>query len=687
MRRNLLSYIVLALIISFSAEIDAQIVTTSAEGVVPQTLLQESLVGKGIILKNGKFNRSRNAIQTAQIGTFTLANGSADFPFKRGLIMTTGEVLVADGPNTSTSRMRPIPPEKMADPDEDLLPLTNADAVLSSTTILEFDFLTPSSSFEFHYIFASEEYPEYVCTKWNDVFAFFLTGKDPVTQTVTTRNIAVIPNTITPQNPSGIPVSINTVNSGVMGESGRTENCISLDYSEYYVDNTGGRATEFDGYTIPLTAGADIIPCETYHMKLSIANVNQNAYDSGVFIDESSFSGLSIRYETIYDKDYDTLVEGCNNARLKISFDKPVEYSIPIQITTSGSVTSGVDYQSLPSSLTINPGDTVAYIDIVTIPDNEEEDIEYLNVGLDMKFCNTMFHDDFHFQIKEFYTHLKDTFCENESYRYGDDVLTEPGDYRYQYTSSLGCDSIVVLSLTMIPAVTIDLQPKSYVFCRDEFQPFAIKPEGNYAKYEWSDGSSDSQLWVRNAGTYSVVVSNSFGCSASDEVSVVINEQPSLVLTCTPADFCATGVATLEAVSDADNFLWNTGAMSRSIEVDKPGYYQVTASRNGCTTSQSITLPVCPCKVYIPNSFTPDGDGLNDLFVPVFFSDCERSTMAIFNRFGELIYYTDDATQPWDGTYKGQDVQNGIYLYKMTYVCKDDPTVVHKAHGEINLFK
>lgn len=680
MHCKLLSYIVLSFFLIVSLTIEAQVVTTSAEGVVPQTLLQEALLGNGIIIKNGKFNRSKNAIQTAQIGTFELADKTSDFPFKRGLVLTTGEVSVAEGPNTIPDRMRPIPPEMMAEPDNDLLTLTTKDATLNSTTILEFDFLTPSSSFEFHYIFASEEYPESVCTQWNDVFAFFLTGKDPVTQQITTKNIAVIPGT-------SIPVSINTINGGVMGEWGHEKDCVSLDYSEYYIDNTNGTATEFDGYTIPLIAGADVIPCETYHMKLSIANVNQNAYDSGVFIDESSFSGLSIRYDVLYDKDYDTLVEGCNNARLKISFDKPLEYSIPIQVSTSGSAMSNSDFLPLPSPLIASAGDTVLYIDIVTLADDVVEGTEFLKVGLDMKFCNTFFHEDFEFPIKEFYTQIKDTFCENESYRYGDEILTQPGEYHYHYTSSLGCDSVVVLTLTMAPAVTIDIQPKTYVFCRDEFQPFAIKLDDDYAKYEWSDGSSDAQLQITDAGTYSVIVSNSFGCSASDEVSVVINEQPSLTLVCTPEDFCEAMQAVLEAVTDADNFLWNTGAMTRSIDVDKPGYYQVTATREGCSTSQSITLPTCPCKVYIPNSFTPDGDGLNDLFVPVFFSDCERSSMSIFNRFGELIYYTDDATLPWDGTYKGSEMPNGVYIYKMTYVCKDDPTTVHTTRGEINLFK
>jgi hypothetical protein len=109
-------------------------------------------------------------------------------------------------------------------------PSTTNDAV-----VLEFDFIPLSNTISFNYVFASEEYNEYACSDFNDVFAFFLTG---VTTPFPTTNIAIVPGSVPP-----LPVAINTVNSGAAGAFGVTSNCSaanggSLAYSSLFIDNT-----------------------------------------------------------------------------------------------------------------------------------------------------------------------------------------------------------------------------------------------------------------------------------------------------------------------------------------------------------------------------------------------------------------------------------------------------------------
>lgn len=84
-------------------------------------------------------------------------------------------------------------------------------------------------------------------------------------------------------------MAINTVNPGVAGANSGGGTCTSLGYSSYYHDNTGGAQVQYDGWTSVFTAQANVIPCQTYHLKLAIADVGDGAYDSGVFLEGNSF--------------------------------------------------------------------------------------------------------------------------------------------------------------------------------------------------------------------------------------------------------------------------------------------------------------------------------------------------------------------------------------------------------------
>lgn len=245
------------------------------------TVLNHYFAGEGVVITNGKFNNHSGNITSNQIGTFQ-RNGFSQFPFESGLVMCTGNATVAAGPNDMSNAMSNVSSSYY----ETALQLYASS--LYDCAALDFDFQTSSDTFVFRYIFASEEYCEYVNSQFNDVFAFILTGPDPVTLLQTTRNVAIIPGSVSTMHPDGVPVAINNVNHG-QHSADTAGPGINPSYSQYYIENTFSYGIQFDGYTIALEAGGPLQACATYHMKLAIADVGDEQYDSGVFLEEHSF--------------------------------------------------------------------------------------------------------------------------------------------------------------------------------------------------------------------------------------------------------------------------------------------------------------------------------------------------------------------------------------------------------------
>lgn len=259
------------------------IVVQDAIGQMPATFIQNNLLGEGVHIFNAKYNNTPGSINVPSIGTFQ-ANGYTGLMMNNGIIMTTGDIDVAPGPNSNEGYTHFVNGYYS---DTELLPI--AASAINGCSTLDFDFVSLSSSMSFNYCFASEEYPEYVCSAFNDVFAFLLTGPDPETGEIVTRNIAIIPGTEN-IDADGIPVAINSVNGGSMGSEGGAGSDCYYDYTIYYQDNPiGSDGVEYDGLTVKLAATAQIIPCQVYHMHITVCNIGDNRWDSGVFIEGNSF--------------------------------------------------------------------------------------------------------------------------------------------------------------------------------------------------------------------------------------------------------------------------------------------------------------------------------------------------------------------------------------------------------------
>jgi gliding motility-associated-like protein len=297
----------------------------------PEELVTRELIGTGVQVFNVVYNGSREAI-----GYYTRGAGGPAPIFPRGVILCTGRLRDVPGPNTNTNAPAPNRPNadynNGAPGDPQLTAIIGARTFNAAT--LEFDFIPITDSISFNFIFASEEYTEYVDKRYNDVFAFLISGPGIPPPGI---NIALVPGTNT-------PVSINSINH--------------LRNTGYYIDNEyidsdrpAPYNIEYDGFTTSLTAKAKIpYPCQTYRLKIAIADVADAYWDSAVLLESGSFSSPTYAVEVSPGKigslEQPTTYEGCNQD-IRFIFRRPPGASLPeerIPLQLGGSAIRGQDY-------------------------------------------------------------------------------------------------------------------------------------------------------------------------------------------------------------------------------------------------------------------------------------------------------------------------------------------------------
>lgn len=256
MRKNILSGLTLLAGLFFTSfsPVSSQVLQVTSE-ITPEDMV-EILIGSGLEYSNVVF-----AGADSSRGSFW--GGPGNIGLNNGIILTSGGVSLAPGPNTMTgagaANMSP------GDPDLEML---SQGGLSYDACVLEFDFIPFYEYVWFQFVFCSEEYPEFVGSAFNDVFGFFISGPGitgPYSNN--SKNIALIPNT-------EIPVSINNVNQDIN--------------SDYYVVNDSN-FIQYDGFTTVLTAESEVEPMNTYHIKLAIGDIADAIFDSGVLLQASSF--------------------------------------------------------------------------------------------------------------------------------------------------------------------------------------------------------------------------------------------------------------------------------------------------------------------------------------------------------------------------------------------------------------
>ncbi len=332
------------------------------------------------------------------VGYFT--NGQDDIGIGRGIIMSSGFATTAATPNDATGTSDETSGQTVDDPY-----LGTISDELRDVTKYTIRFIPTSDTLRFRYTFASEEYPEYACSDFNDIFGFFIHGpgiSGPYPNNAT--NIALIPEL---GDPTGLtftdlPVTINNVNPGQVGGNGVLENCTppvgSLDYGTYYRDNTGSENLTFDGYLKTFFSQVVVKPCEEYTIVLSLADVNDQQFDSAVFLEARSFGTGSLQVEVNTFSLDGSLSEGCTDGALTINLPAAAETDLVLDYTIFGTATPDVDYSAIPNNLIIPAGESSISIPVIVYEDGINEPVETIGIDIQRDICNR---DTFYFLLND----------------------------------------------------------------------------------------------------------------------------------------------------------------------------------------------------------------------------------------------------------------------------------------------
>lgn len=599
--------------------------------------VQNVLLGEGVTVSNITF-----AGVNQQVAEFTCVD--CNLGIASGLIMGSGNVDIAPGPNTSGSSTGAPSSGAMGDPD---LSLLTGSFALNGACVIEFDFVPTGDSVAFDYVFASEEYSEYL--GYGDTFGFFLSGpgiSGPFSNGA--QNIALIPG-------STMAVSVPNVNNGP-NNTGPCNNCA------YFVWNGTGFSApynsddyyiEYDGFTTVLTASAQVQCGETYHIKLAIADMFDDSWDCAVFLAAGSFQSNQI--EVAYtppaiSPDASSLYEGCDVAW--VSFTRPAGQagaaaSYDVQI--SGTAIQNIDYTGIPDELTFAVGQTTISFPVIALEDGLAEGSESITVSVTgTGTCLTAEGVSYTFNVVDVLpitVVLPDQVINcGESVtltpvisggfgQYG--VLwstgvmapsitvspTNPTTYTYVVSDVCGVDDVsgtVDVAFPAYPPLLVDLGPDQEFSCLEDLTVVS-NVSGGYGTYSYSwavngntgVGSAPTLVYsTTDEGAAVLTVTDQCGVVAQDmmnftfpPVPVLVDLGPDLQVNCldmTTLSGTAAGGIGNYTYSWTLNGLEQTQSLTYTVQVDEESEVGfIVEDECGNTGSDYITLEIPPVPVFV----------------------------------------------------------------------------------------
>jgi len=556
------------------------------------------------------------------------------------------------------------------------LELVNSAATnVNNVIILEFDFEPNSDQIAFQYVFASEEYPGYTCSDYNDIFGFFVSGpgiNGPFSNNAI--NIALIPDPNSPGSYTDTPVMINSINSGVasLGDSGP---CDAMDpnwqdYSVFFTDNAAEETVNMPGFTVPLTATANVTPCETYHIKLALANVSDDILQSAVFLLENSFSSTSPSADfqsefSPWSGNDTTLVEGCFDGTLSFAIDEALDIDYVINFDVTGSATEGVDFQTMGNQVIIPSGDTEATIPLVPFYDGIVEGDEFLSVNVTLS-----------------------DGCEEEEYEFNFTIVDRLPMYMDSLPDTSFCPGDLAIDIT--PYISGGIAPMTYQWLYNGLlltnqQNITIQPE-NLGNYSFSaNGLCDSEVsdsfetYLLEPDLPLTILApyNSIEVCLGDELSTLIQ--------------ISGGIGEPSYMWYMDGSPYND-TLNFDFSTDFPYDYDLEFRvEDECSNfdSDNFVYNIVYCGK--PNVFTPNADGLNDFLYINFGDVVDNVRIDIYNRWGQMVYTSinyelcDELTGEncWNGINmsNGEPASEGSYHYTIELLDG------RKHRGFFNIFR
>ncbi|NDB35141.1 MAG: hypothetical protein EB023_07295, partial [Flavobacteriia bacterium] len=289
--------------------------------------------------------------------------------------------------------------------------------------------------------------------------------------------------------------------------------------------------------------------------------------------------------------------------------------------------------------------------------------------------------------------------------------LLGPGNYFVTITDANGCTAVVNDVLTSPAPFIASFTVSDNIVCIPSTVTFTNGSVGAFSSVLWTLSNGTSFTSNQFSTTFNTIgcvdvtllLTNANGCTADTTITNAVCVVPgptASFTTVTPEIDFITGE--LEFVNTSQNYtgsIWQFGDGNSSI-VDNPlhtyppytvGNYNVSLvvyDANGCTdTVTGVVESNDVVRLTVPNAFTPNGDGLNDVFTPIIsnLTLVKYYKFEVYNRWGQIVYESDDPGAGWDGKYKGKLAQFGTYSWKVSYDVTDQGST--NANGHVTLVK
>ena len=184
--------------------------------------------------------------------------------------------------------------------------------------------------------------------------------------------------------------------------------------------------------------------------------------------------------------------------------------------------------------------------------------------------------------------------------------------------------------------------------------------------YLWNTGLTSNKITTSGFGDYWLEMEQN-GCKIRDSIKFISVPKPTVSLGL-DTSVCRYKPVILKTVTaNYDSYLWSTGEITPSIQVNQIGMYHITVSKNSCEAVDTIQVLPGDCDVYIPSAFTPNNDNLNETFGVIDNTTLQYFSLQIYSKWGQLIFSSNDVTRKWDGTFKGKKMPNGSYVWLLNY--------------------
>ena len=629
------------------------------ETYTPQQLVEDILINSQCVVVSNVAVSGGNFATGENSWGFFSGYGST-FPFQNGVILATGKINNAPGPN---SYLSDDGGNMGWDGDIDLnqaLGLSNS----FNATVLEFDFVPLGNTISFDFIFSSEQYllnPNPNQCDFTDGFAFLL--KEVGSSTY--ENLAVVPNT-------SIPIRVNTVR-------GRGTICPAANQQYFDAFNEFEHPTNYNGQTKVLTARGNVIQGNIYHIKLVIADEGNHRYDSAIFLGGGSFNlGVDLGEDRTFLRDnpvcatenivLNATTQGATNYIWKLngavlpgqnsntlSINSPHDPVNESGIYEVEVYVSGILCGNDTIEIEFAPEITVNQTSFVQCDNDGAQDgirsFELYNLVDDI-FPNLPSDFDVSFYFDPSDSSPLPNFYQN-SVPYNQTIYAKFNKYE-------NCYAAIPITLN-INTFEDNILNETIEYCAGN--SVELEADSGYPFYQWETGENSQSIIVNTPGNYNVTIGNSLNCTKQKTFTVIPSEIATIE-NIEISDFSEANSSLIQVIGSGDyeyslnGINYQDNPLFTNLE---PGEYTIFVNdKNGC----GIQIDTFYILGY-PNFFTPNGDGYNDVWQIKNLDKrgFENAKITIFDRYGNLIKQINNQNDFWDGTLRGNNLPSQDYWF------------------------